>query len=361
MPATAWLRRYAVEILWVSFGVANLAAMIVWPSWETIPFHFVWISLTIVYGFRVWGRRGTTVVLAAVALATGASIGADAFNGIQLWGELFEVPLMSAMFLAMVWHAKRRQAAIRHAEALAESRASLLARQERFLHDVSHELRTPVTIASGHLELLQRQTGDLPELAVAFDELGRIERIIDRLLLLATADRPDFLVAAELDVETFLEDVFVRWSEVAPRGWRLGAIPHATIRADEERLRAALDALLENAVKYTEPGGVIELRGRDADGELVVEVVDDGSGISAEALEHIFERFARADDARSRATGGAGLGLSIVAAIAKAHGGTCSVHSRPGRTVFALRLPGCKPAPAEAAAVLEVAELPALT
>ncbi len=363
MRVTAWLRRYPVEVLWVSFAVANVAAMIHWPSWETIPFHFVWISLTIVYGFRVWGQRGTALVLGAVALTTGGSIFADAFEGTQLWGELFEVPLMSAMFLAMVWHAQRRLAAIRHAEALAESRATLLVRQEHFLHDVSHELRTPVTIASGHLELLRRQNGDSPELAVALDELGRIERIIERLLLLAKAERPDFLAKCELDVESFLEDVFVRWSEVAPRGWRLGAIPPATLWADEEGLRSALDALLENAVEYTEPGGTIELRARRAGHELVLEVADDGSGVPPEALDHIFERFARADDARTRTTGGAGLGLSIVAAIAKAHGGTCTVESRPGRTVFALRLPCARPwaEPAPAVVPLGISELPAVT
>ena len=182
------------------------------------------------------------------------------------------------------------------AEALAESRASLLARQERFLHDVSHELRTPVTIARGHLELLRRRTEDSGELAVALDELGRIDRIIDRLLLLAKADRPDFLVTRELDVEAFLEDVFVRWSEVAPRGWRLGATAHGALWADEEALRVALDALLENAVKYTEPGEMIELRAKPRR-ELVVEVADDGCGIPPDALDRIFERFARVDDA----------------------------------------------------------------
>ena len=156
MRDTGWLRRNVVEVLWGLFALVNFAAMIAWPSWETVPFHFVWISLTIVYGFRVWSPGVTSAILGTVALGTGASIMTDAFNGIQLWGELFEVPLMSAMFLAMVWHARRRQAAMREVEAVAEMRASLLVRQERFLHDASHELRTPLTIARGHLELLCR-------------------------------------------------------------------------------------------------------------------------------------------------------------------------------------------------------------
>ena len=110
------LRRYRVELLWAAFAVANYAAMIAWPSWETIPFHFVWISLTLLYGFRVWPMRATLVILGFVVAFTGASIMLDAFEGIQLWGELFEVPLMSAMFLAMVWHARRRVDAVRIAE-----------------------------------------------------------------------------------------------------------------------------------------------------------------------------------------------------------------------------------------------------
>ncbi len=328
----------AIEVLWGLFAVCNWLAMIAWPAWETIPFHFVWISLTIVYGFRVWRPGVTGVILGTVIVATGASILSDAFQGIQLWGELFEVPLMSAMFLAMVWHARRRQSAMREVEAVANVRASLLERQQRFLHDASHELRTPVTIARGHLELLSRET-DAPELAVALDELERMERIVDRLLLLAKAEQPDFVVLRDVDVERFLEDVFMRWSEVAPRAWRLDLDITGVVRVDPEALRTALDALLENAVKYTEARAGITLRARAIGGEIVVEIADEGSGVPEEALATIFDRFARADDARTRAQGGVGLGLAIVAAIAKAHGGRCTVARRNGETVFGLALP----------------------
>src|SRR6476646_6868102 len=180
-------RRYRVELLWLIFALANYAAKIEWDSWETIPFHFVWISLTLVYGFRVWPMRATLLVLVFVMVATAISISFDAFDGIQLWGELFEVPLMAAMFLAMVWHARRRVDAMRIVEARAEERRSMLERQERFIHDASHELRTPVTIARGHLELLEPRKEDAAEVAIALDELGRIDAIIERLLLLATA------------------------------------------------------------------------------------------------------------------------------------------------------------------------------
>ena len=116
MPVTGFLRRRSVELGWFAFAAANLFAMGLWPSWETIPFHFVWISLTLTYGFRVWRPRPTATILSLVVASTGVLIFIDAFEGIQLWGELFEVPLMSAMFLAMVWHARRRQDALRTAE-----------------------------------------------------------------------------------------------------------------------------------------------------------------------------------------------------------------------------------------------------
>jgi signal transduction histidine kinase len=331
MRATGW-RPSGLELAWGVFAAANLAAMSIWPSWETIPFHFVWISLTLLYGFRVWRAPATSLVLAAVFLATGALILTDAFEGIQLWGELFEVPLMSAMFLAMVWHARRRQAALRIAE-------TLLEQQERFLHDVSHELRTPVTIARGHLELLPRSA----ELAVALEELDRIDRIIGQLLLLAKADQPGFLVSEELEVETFLEDVFMRWSEVAARGWQLGPLARGRLTADPHALRTALDALLENAVAHTESHDLIELRSRGEGTGLVIEVADEGGGIETEALSRIFERFARVDSARSRAHGGVGLGLAIVDTIATAHGGRCTAENRNDGAVFALRLPAFFP------------------
>jgi signal transduction histidine kinase len=261
---------------------------------------------------------------------------------------------MSAMFLAMVWHARRRQDALGIVERQATQRASLLQRQERFLHDASHELRTPVTIARGHLEVHRRTNGNAAhEIDVALDELQRIEQILDRLLLLAKADQPDFVTFEEVDLEPYLEDVFMRWSEVAPRAWNLGPLVAGTLTVDPEGLRAALDALLENAVKYTESGDTIELRSRASAGGVVIEVADGGEGVPREALAQIFERFARADAARTRAKGGVGLGLAIVDAIAKAHGGRCTVKNPQSGATFALRLPRFEQASVSALQLLQ--------
>jgi len=334
------LRHYRVELAWAAFAITNYAVMIAWPSWETIPFHFVWISLTVLYGFRVWPVRPTLLLLVCVMAATGASIAFDAFRGIELWGEVTEVPLMAAMFLAMVWHARRRMEAQHIAEQRASERRSLLARQERFIHDASHELRTPVTIARGHLELLRGRIGATAEIEVALDELSRIDAITGRLLLLATVDQPDFVAPAEIELEPLMEDVFMRWSDVAPRLWRLGELAPGRLLVDAGRLRVALDALLENAVKYTESPAAIELRAcRDGPTGVSIEVQDEGCGVPPQALARIFDRFARADPARTRSAGGVGLGLAIADAIVKAHGGSCTVKSTGRGSTFSLRLP----------------------
>jgi signal transduction histidine kinase len=271
-------------------------------------------------------------VLAGLAIA---AIAAD-----LEWAEEAVIPLVVAIFVGLVWHGHRRQAALAEVQGLAEIRASLLERQERFLHDASHELRTPVTIARGHLELLRRERPETQELEVALDELGRIERIVERLLLLAKSEQQLGLGFEEIDVEAFLSDLLIRWSEVAPRAWRLDVDLAGRMLADPEALRNALDALLENAVKYTDPGDVVELAAHaDGAGGVVIEVSDSGIGVPPDALPRIFDRWARADGARTRERGGAGLGLAIVVAVARAHGGRCSVKPLPRGTAFRLHLP----------------------
>jgi signal transduction histidine kinase len=343
------LRRHRIELLWLAFAVVCYGAMIAWPRWETVPFHLIWITLTLLYGFRVWPIAPTMAVLGCVMLATGTLIAHDAMDGAALWEELFEVPLLAAMFLAMVWHARRRVEALRVARQRTEQHRSVQERQERFIHDASHELRTPVTIARGHLELVRGHGPGSPEVGVALDELARIDAIIQRLLLLATADRLDVITPAELELEPLLEDVLMRWSEVASRAWQLGPLTPGRLVVDGQRLRAALDALMENALKYTEPSAAIELRARyDGDGFVLIEVQDEGRGVPEDALQRIFDRFARADAARSRSVGGVGLGLAIVDAIAKGHGGTCTATSTATGSIFALRLPNFTPAHAGA-------------
>jgi signal transduction histidine kinase len=316
--------------------------MLIIPSWETVPFHFIWVSLTVLYGFRVWRTRPTLTVLAVVMLTTGAFIGIDYSRGAQPLDEITEVPLMAAMFVAMVWHARRRLSAMEEVERVSMENLRLLERERRFVQDASHELRTPITVALGHTELIQRRATDptiVEDVDVIADELARLRRLVDGLLLLAGTEDPQQLHLIPVDVAEIVVDAFRRWA-ATPRRWVLGAAEEAIVLADRDRLAVAFDALIENAVQHTREQDTIEVAVRRRGGTAVVSFRDTGTGIPDEDLDRIFDRFARADPGRSRHTGGFGLGLSIVRAIVEAHLGTVHVMSRVDvGTTFEIALP----------------------
>ena len=321
-----------IDVAWGVFALLNLVAIYVFADWETVPFHFIWVSLTILYGFRVWRLRSTLVLLGAIIAVTGVLLAIDIARGAQPLDEITEVPLMSAMFLAMVWHARRRLAVMEQMTGVSDANLRLLERERRFIQNASHELRTPITVAIGHAELLQRSTDPTRMAAdarVVLEELMRLRRLSDRLLLLAAADDPDFLHKKPIEVEPVLVSALQRWSPT-PRQWRLGATDEAVVDADADRLALAIDALVENAVKHTTPNDWIELGVRRTE-RVEITVSDSGAGIPAEDQDRIFERFARAAISSRRDDNGLGLGLAIVKAIAEAHGGTVSVHSELGK------------------------------
>ncbi|HEX9299173.1 MAG TPA: HAMP domain-containing sensor histidine kinase [Actinomycetota bacterium] len=331
-----------IDVAWVLFSLVNLAAMLLIPTWETVPFHFIWVSLTLLYGFRVWRTRPTLTVLAAVMGMTGLFIAIDYSRGAQPLDEITEVPLMAAMFVAMVWHARRRVSAMEETERVSIENLRLLERERRFVQDASHELRTPITVALGHTELIQRRATDptiVDDVDVIADELARLRRLVDGLLLLAGTEDPQQLHLVAVDVEEIVVEALRRWA-ATPRQWLLGAAEEAIVVADPDRLAVAFDALIENAVQHTQEQDTIEVGVRRRDGIAVVSFRDTGTGIPTEDLDRIFDRFARADPGRSRYTGGFGLGLSIVRAIVEAHDGKIHVVSTVGvGTTFELELP----------------------
>jgi two-component system, OmpR family, sensor kinase len=353
MSATASsLRKYWVELAWGAFAAVNLAAMFRIGTAQTIPFHFVWVSLTLVYGFRIWGLDSTLLVCVAVcALTAGAFLGPIAAGWIHV-EELTEVPLMAGMFLAMVWHARRRAAAMEEVKRLADSERRLRERERDFVRDASHELRTPITVARGYAELIRAahgasETGD--DAGLILGELEKLTRISERLLTLARAEQADFLRRAPVDLEDLITRTARRWTAAADRRWQVEVSVDGELEADAERLESALDALIENAVAATAEGGRILLRARlePDDDDAVIEVVDDGVGIRPEHIDRVFDRFWRVDKDRGRERGGTGLGLAIVRAIVEAHGGSVGVTSVLGRgSTFTCRLPcfGCRPA-----------------
>jgi signal transduction histidine kinase len=213
--------------------------------------------------------------------------------------------------------------------------------QRAFLDDVGHELRTPLTVVRGHLELLdddpveRRKTLDL-----VLDELDRMSRHVDELLLLARAERPDVLRPRPVELRELLEGVLARVRPLGDRDWRIDPPVDAAIVADPDRLTQALVNLADNAVRHTPERGVIELGARIVEGEARLWVRDEGAGIAPEDQERVFERFARGRDRRTRETEGSGLGLAIVAAIARAHGGRVELASAPGAgSTFTLVIP----------------------
>lgn len=337
------LRRHWLEIAWGAFAVANLAVIAVLLRWETIPFHLIWVSLTLLYGFRVWRPRTTAIVLLAVIATTGAALTWTILRGHEQLDELAEVPLMAAMFVAMAMHAHRRQRAVESARLAAASERRVLERQREFVRNASHELRTPITVARGHAELIRADVTDQQgarDAEVILDELERLSKLSERLLTLAAADDPRFLSLEDVPVEEIVGETIVRWEAAAPRAWHVRIEAAGLVRADRDRLETALDALVENALHATVHGERIGMSARADGSTLVLEVADEGVGIDGEDLPHIFERFTRRERDRGRRNGGTGLGLAIVRAIVEAHGGTVGVSSAVGRgTVFQIRLP----------------------
>ncbi len=227
---------------------------------------------------------------------------------------------------------------------------SAFRRQRRFTADASHELRTPLTIIKGDLSLAltRRRDADYYHevLTEVDEEVDQMSRLIDRLLALARADAEGILICRQtVDLGILLADLIEQTRPLAEaKGLTLTAQAAPTLMAsvDPDAVTQIVLNLLDNAIKYA-PSGQVRLSARHTghDGsEIQITVSDDGPGIPAEHLPHIFERFYRVDRARSREMGGAGLGLAIARELARAHGGDVSTHSIPGEgSTFTVQLP----------------------
>jgi signal transduction histidine kinase len=226
----------------------------------------------------------------------------------------------------------------------------------QFAGDAAHELRTPLTIMKGEAEIALRTQGDEPEalhetLASTIRECDRMIRIVENLLLIAQGEAGEILVRLEpfrLDLLLGeMAETFQVLAEEAGLALDAGPLPEIVVDGDGIRLHELFANLLDNAVKYTAPGGRVSVTCDLTEREVHVHVADTGEGIPEGEHERIFDRFYRVDRSRSRDTGGSGLGLSIARWIADAHRGRIEVQSALGAgSTFTVVLPlhGAPPA-----------------
>ena len=342
------IRPMTPDIAWVAFVALNLVAMRLEPNWGTVPFLAIWVSLTAIYGLRLWRIQPTILTLAAVTLATGGIILVQVLKGQQDADYLAEVPLIALMFLVMVWHGRRRVAAMEEklaameaVQRVSQENLHLLTQQRRFLQDASHELGTPITVALGHAELMER---------AATDRGGRRRPGGDRRTGPAgPAGHP--AAPAGLGREPGLPardpgsgrvrcwDALERWGYM-PRQWRLGEVTDATVLADRDRLVAGAGRAAgerHRAYRIRRPD-----RGQCPCGRA-------GTGCWRWPIRAAASRPASSSGSssgspgqpyRNREAGGFGLGLAIVQAIAEAHHGSVRVRSARGQgSTFEMVIP----------------------
>ncbi len=232
-----------------------------------------------------------------------------------------------------------------HVETSLEARHRSEQQVRQFVGDASHELRTPLATIHGYAELSRRTPDDPVALSMALakveTEADRMSSLVEDLLLLARLDAGRPLERTEVDVTRLLLESVVDSRVLSPgHKWQLDLPDEPiTVTGDERRLHQVVTNLLGNARHHTPPGTTVTVSATTAGDGVRIVVHDDGPGLPTGLAENAFERFSRGDSSRTRASGGAGLGLSLVSAIAQAHGGRASVASRPGSTTFTVFLP----------------------
>lgn len=258
----------------------------------------------------------------------------------------------SGSFSRRVPHVDDRDELGELARTLAQMLASLenaYNAQRRFVADASHELRTPLTAILGNLELLRDKYDTIPEgdraslIDSAYSESERMTRLVSELLTLARADGGQKLSRQKVELDRLLLDVLIQARGLSlSKGVKVtvAEIDQLLVEGDSDRLKQLILCLVDNAIKYTPSGGQVSLGLKRDGSSAIVEVADNGIGIADSDLPLIFDRFYRADKARSREEGGSGLGLSIARWIAQGHGGSIAVKSRLGfGSTFTVRLP----------------------
>src|SRR5947208_8179920 len=292
--------------------------------------------LAAIVGLGLWLVRVGLRPLARIEQTAGAIAAGDLSRRIENVDERTEIGRLSAALNAMLGQIER---------AFAERTASEQ-RLRRFVGDASHELRTPLASVQAYAELFERGARDRPEdlaraMAGIEREAQRMGVLVDDLLLLARLDQGRPLERTEVDLtEVAREAVDVARVLEPDRRLELEAPEPVVVEGDPERLRQVIDNLLANVRAHTPAATAAKVRVARDDGSAVIEVADEGPGLTDEQAERVFERFYRGESSRTRTEGGTGLGLAIVAAIAHAHEGSVAVDRRNGAGVaFRVSLP----------------------
>ena len=320
--------RWPVAASWLVFASLNIWLMFLFPGEETIPYHIVWASFALMYGLYAWPAVLTWVAFSAVTVATGIPLIEHALALIIGWEECSEIVLMGVLVAIVIWHVDRHRLAQAKLEELRETERVRSHNRDIAARFGSHEVKTRLTIAHGFVELMRDAATDevqRGDAEVVLAELEKATGLTTRLLELVrfeTAARRE-----SVDLYQLIDAVLRRWEITAERDWS-SAIEVETITADPERLEAALDCLIENAVKFTSPGDSIEIDVQLHGSEVEISVKDSGAGIPADDLGRITEIFETGATAGDRA--GSGLGLAIVGAVVAARGGTLKVSSIEG-------------------------------
>jgi two-component system, OmpR family, sensor kinase len=320
---------------WAVFAAINVAVMWLVPGEETVPFHLVWISLALVYGFTRWRMSWMITALAGVTLSTGVVLAHHAATGEIRWEETTEEPLMAAIFVVMVWHVGRRNQLVRAVEHISDLERRRAERQQLFVRLASHELRTPITVARGYTELVRAAHDDpatMEDTGIVLEELDKVARLTQRLVTLIQLEEP--LAESRADIDRELSRIVRRWEPTADRRWTVeSTVGDALVSL--ERFEAALDCLLENAVKFTRPGDSIDVCGwRTIDG-WAVQVHDSGVGMPDGLAERVLN-----SPPGTVTTSGTGLGLAIVRTAVESRGGRLSIVAGAGRgTKVIMHLP----------------------
>jgi two-component system OmpR family sensor kinase len=294
------------------------------------------VVLALVAASAYWLVRLGLRPLEGIGETAGAIAAGDLSRRVEPAGERTEVGRLGNSLNAM----------LAQIEAAFEERRASESRLRRFVADASHELRTPLTSIRGYAELFRRGADTRPEdleksMARIEAEAARMGVLVDDLLLLARLDQGRPIEQEVVDLAAVARDAVEGARAIEPeRSITVDADGPAEVIGDEGRLRQVIDNLLDNTRVHTPAATPAEVRVRTEADTVVLSVHDHGPGLSAEATAKVFERFYRGDPGRSRSTGGAGLGLSIVAAIVESHGGTIDVSSpEGGGASFVVRLP----------------------